>query len=686
MTDAAHENSLRLAELVDDLRRLVERILDHRERQGAPLPFGRAETDLQSDLHLHILDYVSFLEAQDNIEYDRDRDVLLAADAVDDVVEATEPWIDEVRFEFSKEIVDSPLDNSDAEDDDLEMIDEALDGDDEFGFDEVFQGGGEESLEMDESSIEMEVSRESSDVDVDPLDGQDRVDQIAPDSDPAARNSSEPPDETGTGDGGRLAADFSSDVDSTDDPDRLATVSSSDFESDGARSSRRSRRRHDESGNEPPSDEPSTSTDSKSMNDENRRRRGSSRRRSSSSDRERYERIEEIGSGGVGTVFKGRHVALDREVAIKEISNVFDVFADLKREDIVERFTDITQTQAAISHPAVLQIYDLETQTQYPFVVSEYAPRGSLRRLIETDEDRSLTIALKYFIQILHGLNAAHRADIVHGSLKPENVVLDASGNAKLSDFGLTTLVDLSGASNQVYVGVGTVSYMAPEQFEDPNAATVETDIYSLGIMFYEMLTGKVPGRRSPMPSSFYPEIPRKLDDIFDRMSTDEPEDRYQSIEAILTDFYGEDEIINLLDRQSGVVYLRDPIEYGDEPLVGEDGELRSEPVGPAAEPPVDEVADGGASEFATADGETDGEREQASAGEADGGETEVDVQDGDEADDGNEDEKVDLEEFEDELPDDVDPEDIDPEEADDEVLEKLDEYSEMFDDEEDEE
>jgi serine/threonine protein kinase len=289
-----------------------------------------------------------------------------------------------------------------------------------------------------------------------------------------------------------------------------------------------------------------------------------------------YERIEEIGDGGIGTVYRGRQTRLDRDVAIKEINNLFDIFADLQRSDIVQRFESIARQQAKLSHPNVVQVLDLITETEHPYVVTEYAPNGNLRRLIDSDEKRSLELVLKYFVQILHGLNAAHEEGVVHGSIKPENVLLDPAGNARLSDFGISRLVDLSGTSDQVYVGVGSVEYMPPEQIRSSSDATVESDIYALGIMFYEMLTGKVPGRRSPMPSSFYPEIPRALDDIFDKMSMDVAEDRYGSIDDILVDFYRADEIVDLLDRETGVVFLRDPIEEGEARFVDGDDATRT--------------------------------------------------------------------------------------------------------------
>lgn len=279
---------------------------------------------------------------------------------------------------------------------------------------------------------------------------------------------------------------------------------------------------------------------------------------------EAFERIEELGSGGIGTVYRGRQVRLNREVAIKEVKEIFNVFAGVQREDILERFRTIVQTQASLLHPNIVQLIDIDTSGDYPFAVMQYAPNGNLRRVIEYGDRPPLKVSVKYFLQILHALNTAHDQGVVHGSLKPENVVLDQAGNAMLTDFGISRIVEREGGrGNQVYVGVGTVAYMSPEQFQDPNLATKKSDIYSLGIMLYEMLTGKVPGRRSPMPSSFFPDIPRALDDIFDRMSMDREEDRYDSIDEIIADIYASEEVLSILDKRSGVLFLRDPLIHG---------------------------------------------------------------------------------------------------------------------------
>ncbi len=309
-----------------------------------------------------------------------------------------------------------------------------------------------------------------------------------------------------------------------------------------------------------------------------------------------YTYTHEIGAGAFGTVYKGRDENLERVVAIKKIRNVFDVFAQIEREDVVERFQRLIRAQAEISHPAVIQIYDLETNEEYPFAVTEYAPNGNLRSRIEDDEQRKLSYALESFVQILHGMHAAHRRDLVHGNVKPENVLFDAAGNAKLSDFGLTTIVDLDEeGTEQISVAVGAPEYKAPEQIKTGQAGTAQSDIYALGILFYEMLTGEIPSRRSPMPSEKHPEVPSAVDDIFDRMSLDDPADRYESVEEVLADLYSSEKIVRQMDRRSGVIHLADPVEHGRRPAVDSDAHLRASSEGTAVSP-IEATGRGGGS------------------------------------------------------------------------------------------
>lgn len=641
MTQKRAETSLQLEEILGELRAIAERAVELESEGGEPIEFDRLAAGVAGELKLQFRHYISFLDELECLEFDPDREEIRLGEAIDEPIESPPSWRDEVEFEF-----EDVVQNRTPERNGRRRTSARPDRDaDEESAEAIELGDGEDSI------VELEEVEES------------------PPPDPPARPPGGAASDAGVDRAERAGASKSKATNrsATADAD-VASPEPDDAPEETPSSNRTQRRATDESNH--------SSAETSSMNDR-KRRKSRSERTSRSSTSDRYERLDEIGTGGLGTVYRAKHKPLDREVAIKEISNVFDVFADIQRDDIVDRFREITQSQAQISHPAIAQIYDVDTNREYPYVVSEYAPNASLRRLIDDDERRTLRIALKYFIQILHGLNSAHEHGLVHGNIKPENVLLDAAGNAKLSDFGLSTLVDLEGASDQVYVGVGAVAYMAPEQFQNPNAATTESDIYSLGIMFYEMLTGKVPGRRSPMPSSFYPEIPRKLDDIFDRMSMDGAEDRYSSIEEILRDFYGAEEIINLLDRQSGVVYLRDPLEYGDMPLVDEDGEIKPpedvDTTTPAAsvhseEPPDEEIeAEDGREEAA----EENTEENSEDAAEAEGEEDDSEEQ-SEEDDSGGDDDQEEAEAEQ-------------AEEEDDEVLDKLDEYGEMFDEEDEE-
>lgn len=264
--------------------------------------------------------------------------------------------------------------------------------------------------------------------------------------------------------------------------------------------------------------------------------------------KERYQRVDEIGKGGVGTVYRGKHALLQRDVAVKEIREIFSLFGDLQKDDIIRKFEQSVQRHAQLVHPNIIQILDIDLDQQYPFFVMEFAPNRSLRHILASRQKINVEEVLSYFVAIASALRYAHHRGVLHSDLKPENVLFDESGNPKVVDFGINRIIERDTAK-QIYIGVGTVAYLAPEQFKNPQDVSEQSDIYSLGIMFYEMLTGKIPGRRSPMPSSFFPDIPSKLDDVFDRMCMDAVEDRYPSVDAMLDDLLGSPEIAALVGR-----------------------------------------------------------------------------------------------------------------------------------------
>jgi serine/threonine protein kinase len=147
---------------------------------------------------------------------------------------------------------------------------------------------------------------------------------------------------------------------------------------------------------------------------------------------------------------------------------------------------------------------------------------------------------MRYFLQLAYAMRAAHQQGLTHHNVKPENVLFDAWGNAKIGDFGLGRVieVDQSKGMPQVFVGTGGMGYMSPELIGRSKDAGPSSDVYGLGILLYEMLTGQIPGRRSPLPSEINSEVPTKLDPIFDKMTQDRKESRYPDFEAVFEDFY----------------------------------------------------------------------------------------------------------------------------------------------------
>src|SRR5262245_25261839 len=202
-----------------------------------------------------------------------------------------------------------------------------------------------------------------------------------------------------------------------------------------------------------------------------------------STEEQRYEKLASIGSGGMGTVYRARQVALNREVALKEIRDLFSFFSEDQRNEIVKRFTDLVRAWGCLAHPNILPIHDVNIWVEYPYVVTELAPNGSARRLINDAEEIPVELAFKYLLQALHALRAAHAQKVFHRGLKPEQLLIDAYGNVKVSDFGFTRIVERDHAViRQIYVGMGNVAYMAPELYADPMQASPQGDIYALGI------------------------------------------------------------------------------------------------------------------------------------------------------------------------------------------------------------
>jgi serine/threonine-protein kinase len=296
-----------------------------------------------------------------------------------------------------------------------------------------------------------------------------------------------------------------------------------------------------------------------------RARRAMGRAQAKSDSRElidgRYERLKPIGSGGIGTVYLARQVLLDREVALKEIRELFGFFTEPQRQEIVKRFDEEVRKGARLSHPNIATIIDGNTTSDYPYVVSDYVSGGTLMRIVKYAESIPPDLAVKVFLQILHALRHAHQKGVVHRGLKPDNILFDSTGNVQITDFGMSRVVERDQAVIQhVYVGMGSVAYMAPELFNDPTAVGPQTDLYALGIILYEMLARKLPGRRSPMPTKLHAKLPKVIDDIFDRLTQDDRKDRYPSVDEVLEDFHKADASKDFIEPRGAMLFLENPL------------------------------------------------------------------------------------------------------------------------------
>ncbi|MBK8011927.1 MAG: serine/threonine protein kinase [Deltaproteobacteria bacterium] len=265
----------------------------------------------------------------------------------------------------------------------------------------------------------------------------------------------------------------------------------------------------------------------------------------------RYRREELIGTGTLGTVNCARHLALGCPVALKEIRSVFQFASYLRRDEIVQRLRATVEAHARLSHPGIVSFIDQNVDREHPYFVMTLARGGNLRARLQAEEGQRLAVpnAVRVLLQLTYALEYAHAQGVLHLGLKPENVLFDAQGNAMLADFGMSSITERRDGDDQtpVLVGGGAVGYMAPERLQPPrlpgmpaalSTASPAVDIYALGVLFYEMVTGRLPGRRSPLPSEAQPEIPRGFDDVFDRMTRDELTERYASMSDVLDGIY----------------------------------------------------------------------------------------------------------------------------------------------------
>lgn len=265
---------------------------------------------------------------------------------------------------------------------------------------------------------------------------------------------------------------------------------------------------------------------------------------------DRYIILDTLGSGGMGIVFKALHRAMERIVAIK----VLPGYA-VNSPEKVQRFHREVVSVAKLSHPNVVSAFDAHESDGTYFLVMEYVDGDNLRDCINESGPLGVEDAVGLIDQVAAGLSAAHTENMVHRDVKPTNIMLTTDGTAKLLDLGLARTMQLAKDADESELtedglGMGTASYMSPEQALDAKAVDARSDIYSLGCTLYFLIVGRAPfefnttvqtivaHREIPAPliGEGRDDVPESVESIFQRMVAKAPGDRYESIDALRND------------------------------------------------------------------------------------------------------------------------------------------------------
>ncbi len=266
---------------------------------------------------------------------------------------------------------------------------------------------------------------------------------------------------------------------------------------------------------------------------------------------DRYEIIKSIGEGGMANVYLGYDEILDRDVAVKVLRG--DLSND---EKFVRRFQREALSASSLSHPNIVEMYDVGEDNGLYYIVMEYVEGKTLKQLLKRRGNLTLSEAIDIMLQLTDGMAHAHDSYIIHRDLKPQNIMIQDDGQVKITDFGIAMALN-STQLTQTNSVMGSVHYLPPEQASG-KGSTIKSDIYSLGIIFYELLTGKLPFKgdnaveialkhmRDPIPSlkEDNPNIPQSIENTILKATAKNPKNRYDDAKSM------HDDLLTVLDEE----------------------------------------------------------------------------------------------------------------------------------------
>jgi predicted Ser/Thr protein kinase len=253
---------------------------------------------------------------------------------------------------------------------------------------------------------------------------------------------------------------------------------------------------------------------------------------------DRYELEELVGTGGMSSVFRAHDRLLDRKVALKILHQQYS-----GDDEYVERFRREARAVAALSHPNIVTVIDRGDHEDKQFIVFEYVEGENLKRLIERRGPAPVSTALELGMQMARGLSFAHQQGLVHRDVKPQNILLNGDGRAKVTDFGIARSLDVQHGMTQTGTVLGTSDYIAPEQAQGQRVDE-HTDVYSLGVVMYELLTSEVPfpgenfvavamrhiNEPPPPIRDKRPDVPPRVEAAIQKAMAKDPADRFQTM------------------------------------------------------------------------------------------------------------------------------------------------------------